>query len=362
MRVAVLTPGYAPTVGGVETTATHLCEGLAARGVEVEVWTHRPEGPGADHERVNGVDIRRFAHNRSARFPVSPSLWAHARRARDEVDLVHAHSYHSSAAVGALFASGVPVVFTPHYHGGGHTAAARILHLPYRWVGRRLFARALAVVAVSEAERSLIVEDFAGAATRTEVIHNAVRLDSLHRAEPFDDVPPTLLVLGRLERYKRVDLVLQAFGQVSRPGRLVIVGDGPDRGRLQNLVERHPRRDDIRLPGRLDRADVDRWLRTARGVVNMSEHEAFGIVGLEGVAAGARAVLSDLPAHRELRELLPPGLVEITAGGPELAASLTGALTRALSEPNAGPRPVRDWTSVADEYLALYRRILASAA
>ena len=86
---------------------------------------------------------------------------------------MHAHSYHSTAALGAALARlPVPLVVTPHYHGVGHTRAARLMHVGYRPLGARLLTRAAAVVAVSAAEEALLRNDFPALAATTSVVPN----------------------------------------------------------------------------------------------------------------------------------------------------------------------------------------------
>ena len=160
-------------------------------------------------------------------------------------------------------------------------------------------------------------------------------------------------MLGRLEAYKRVDLIIAAFDAQSEPGQLVILGDGPDRDRLAALACAARRGGDIRLLGRVDDLEVKRWLRTSRAIVSMSEHEAFGLVAVEAIAAGATAILSELPAHREVRDLLPSETV-VLASSRSLPSELTRALRRRGT--NQG-RMVRDWPQAAAEHLALYESL-----
>ena len=353
MRVAIVAPNYAPVVGGVETVVTQVARCLVDLGCVVEVWTHRPAGrslPAAEH--LNGVLVRRFAATPSERYPLSPSLWRHTIRHAGAYDVVHAHSYHSTAALGvALHRPPVPVVLTTHYHGIGHTRAARLMHRGYGPIGRRLVVNARVVVAVSAAEEALLHNDFPAVADRTVVVPNGVDDRRLVAAEPWPDQPPTVLAIGRLEPYKRVDRVVDAFGRLASPGQLVVIGDGPDRARLERSAG-----PGVRFAGRVNDDDLARWLRTARGVVSLSAHEAFGLVAAEGVAAGARVVLSGIPAHREVAAMLGTAVTVLDADDVD---AVTAALNDALATPNAGLRPVRSWRDVAADYLSIYERLVS---
>lgn len=352
MRLAMITPGYAPTPGGIESVATGLARGLDATDVDVEVWTHAHPTASQRVVQDRGVTVRRFATTSSQRYPVSRALWRYAAEQASRFDVVHVHGYHSTASVAALrVPRSIPVMVNPHYHGTGHTAAAKLMHRVYTPVGRRILGRADAVIAVSEAERALLVSRFP-VATRTTVVHNAVDSGAIRCAKPWHGEPPTILVLGRLEPYKRVDSVIDAFAHVPAPAQLVIIGDGPDRSRLERRAATSGRANDIRLLGYIARADVDRWLKTAHVVVSMSEHESFGLVALEAAAAGARAVLADLAAHREVAGLLGSAdqcrIVDV--------AGLPAALVSLLAQSRGGPSAVRTWEDVTRDYLKLYRQ------
>jgi glycosyltransferase involved in cell wall biosynthesis len=274
------------------------------------------------------------------------------------MDVVHVHGYHSSCGLGlALRMPAVPLVVSPHYHGGGHTSAARLLHVGYAPLGRRLLAAAGRVVAVSAAEQALLRRDVPALTDRVTVVHNGADTAAIAAAEPFDGEPPTVVVAGRLEPYKRVDAAIAAFAEVGSPAQLVIVGDGPDRRRLEALAEATARAKTVRFTGRVTDGELARWLRTARCVVSLSEHEAFGLVGLEASAAGARVVLSAIDAHREVAELLG---AEVTLVESADRAAVTAALTAALAAPPEGPHPVRTWADVAADYLDIYAGLVTS--
>ncbi len=359
MRLAVVSPGYPPALGGVEMLVKHTSASLAALGVEVEVWTHSGEDCCASAAYDGDVLVRTFPAMGTAQFPISPSLARYVRAHAGTFDILHVHNYHALAAASALLAGReVPVVLSPHFHGGGHSALARALHKPYRQVGRRLLGRADRIIAVSTAEQTLIESSFPSSSRKTVVVHNGADTNAIVAAEPWPDEPSTVLVLGRLAAYKHVDRTLAAFAEIDDPrAQLVVLGDGPERPALAATVRSRGIR--ARLLGRLQRPDVCRWLRTARVVVTVSEHEAFGIVALEAVAAGAIAVASDIPAHREVREIAPQD--RITLVGLRDAGELASALAAAMSIPNQGALPVRSWTEVARDYESLYRNLTESS-
>jgi glycosyltransferase involved in cell wall biosynthesis len=357
MRVVVVSPGYPPQPGGIEKVVSATSEALVAGGHFVEVWTHVGGHRAVGVERKNGVVVRRFPATRSHRFPISLALARHARTFAADFDVVHIHNYHAfAAACGLLLPRDQPLVFSPHFHGGGHTALARLLHGPYRAIGRRLVARADQLVAVSAAESRLLAEHFPDSFRKMTVIHNGTDASEIIAALPFSDEPPTALVLGRLEAYKNVAQTMQAFAAVGQ-GQLVVIGDGPDRTRLTALAQSLDA--PIRMLGRVSDEDVRRWLRTAQVVVAMSDHEAFGVVALEAAAAGAAVLCSDIEAHAEVAGLAPDRIRLVPRDD---TANLTMQIAAALaSTKRAQPLATRAWTDVAADFADAYRDVISGA-
>ncbi len=111
------------------------------------------------------------------------------------------------------------------------------------------------------------------------VIQPPVEVDRFRWSQPRGDA---YVSLCRLVPYKRVDLVVEAFNRTGLP--LVVIGDGPERARLEAMA-----RPNVRFLGRCSGADAARWLETCRAYVYAGV-EDFGIAPLEAMAAGAPVI------------------------------------------------------------------------
>ena len=111
------------------------------------------------------------------------------------------------------------------------------------------------------------------------VVHPPVAVDRFRWDQPRSDV---YLCLCRLVPYKRVDLVVQAFNATGLP--LVVIGDGPERQRLEALAGPN-----VRLLGRLPQEQVNDWLALCRAYV-YAGLEDFGIAPVEAMASGAPVI------------------------------------------------------------------------
>jgi glycosyltransferase involved in cell wall biosynthesis len=106
-----------------------------------------------------------------------------------------------------------------------------------------------------------------------------VAVERFRWEQPRNDV---YLCLCRLVPNKRVDLVIEAFARTRLP--LVVIGEGPERGRLEAMATGN-----IRFLGRIPDQEVSRWLEQCRAYV-YAGLEDFGIAPVEAMAAGAPVI------------------------------------------------------------------------
>ena len=138
---------------------------------------------------------------------------------------------------------------------------------------------------------------------RIEVIPNGVDLDvsgPLGEDQRFSE--PTILYLGRLKRYKRVDLLIRAVALLIQRGtvcRLLIAGRGDDRRRLDALRKELGVADHVELLGFVTEAEKGQLLRKSWVNVVTSVKEGWGIVNLEAAACGTPTIASDVPGLRD---------------------------------------------------------------
>lgn len=359
MRIAQVVSSYYPQIGGVETHVQRLAQGCAEAGDYVTILTHEV-GSSCTDEWVGTIRVLRFqltlnSHN----YPLSLSLFRYLRLHAADFDVVHAHNYHT--LVGHAAISGRrPFIFTPHYHGTGHTPLASLMHRLYRHVGARQFTAADAVICVSEAERDLVIRDFPNTTEKTVIIPNGIDTKQVTVA-PDENMPfiePMVLTVGRLERYKNVDLIIKAFQALPIAATLVVVGDGPDRVRLEKHAAASRPDRNVVFTGRISEVTLGRLFAQADVVTSASDHEAFGLTLTEGLASGARVVASAIPAHEALSRLVgtdcPIALVD-----PRDVKKFTELLAAALSAGRVGTGNIElpSWAYVVGKTREIYSRV-----
>ena len=360
MRIAHTVPRYAPHAGGVQTHVAQIARRVAAYGHEVEVLTQETDYGLPPVEMIDGVRVRRFPLLfPRRRYELAPNLWAYLARHGSRYDIVHAHSYHVPLSLAVALTARRPLVFTPHYHGTGRTRLGRFLHPPYRLLGAWIFHRSSRVICVSEAEATLVRRHFPHAARRIAVIPNGVDVSAVQAAQPYHTDRTLILTGGRLIDSKNVHLTIEAITDLDDTFALCVIGDGPARATLEDLVDRLSLRRRVRFLGHVEDATLYRWLRTAAVYVSMSRQEAFGLTLAEAVAAGAAIVASDIPAHAE---------VVATAGGGDAVlvplSATPSALARVIRDlagdrrEDRAARTLLSWDEVAARTMAVYETVI----
>lgn len=136
-----------------------------------------------------------------------------------------------------------------------------------------------------------------------EVIENGVDLGFFSPDAAAPRFPePTLLYLGRLKKYKGVDLILRALARLRDegvPGRLIVAGTGDYTEPLWRLRDELGLQDRVEMPGFVSEEEKRRLFRRAWVHVLTSPKEGWGISNLEAAACGTPTVASDSPGLRD---------------------------------------------------------------
>ncbi len=132
------------------------------------------------------------------------------------------------------------------------------------------------------------------------VIYNGVDVDHLTPQWSDRSASPVFAYLGRLKRYKRIDIIIRAFAELNHPdARLEIAGKGTDRDRLERLVKGLGIRDRVRFLGYITEFEKRDLLRSVWATLLASPKEGWGISNLESAACGTPVIAADSPGIRE---------------------------------------------------------------
>lgn len=334
MKILFYSPAFLPNVGGLELNVANLAAHFAVAGHEVVVVTRTP-GQGPDDFPFSVV-----------RRPSPLELLSWTRWC----DVFHQANV-SLRGLWPLLLVHRPWVVSHHSwycRTEGHIAWQDRLK-------RYLLRFAAGSIAVSQAIADDIADD---RATPSVVIPNPYR-DGLFRLLPGVARTEELVFVGRLVSDKGVDVLLDALALLTAPEagslrpRLTVVGDGPERPRLEEQAARLGIAGQIDFLGTRTDAELVEILNRHRILVAPSRYrEPFGIVALEGTACGCVVVGS---AGGGLKDAIGPCGEPFENGD---AADLARVLGRLLRHPETHAEYLRN----AESHLARHKAEKVAAA
>ncbi|WP_424357540.1 glycosyltransferase family 4 protein [Methanocella sp. MCL-LM] len=346
MRIAQVCPRYPPYIGGVETHVAEISGRLARAGHDVTVISTDPAGKYPRDEVIDGVRVLRFpAFAPGDAYYLSPSLSNFVKKSQG-FDIVHAHGYHAFPALLATASSARKFVFTPHYHGKGHTPLRNLLLKPYKVAGSRVFRRADSVICVSEFEKGLVCRDF-GCDGKVKVIPNGV-IKSEFAGLKTVRASKVILYVGRLEQYKGVQYAIRALGELP-DYRLQIIGKGPYKEALVKEAADAGVSERVEFHSGLTREELLKCYASAEVTVMLSKFEAYGITVAEALTAGVPTIVANGSA---LSEFVDGGLcrsVDLPVS-PEMLADM---IRKAERMPYM--KEILDWDDVVRRLLTVYQ-------
>ena len=404
MRIAMLARAVYPWhgYGGVERHVYHLCTHLAGLGVEIELWVQEPVPDpaalgagivphGLRYDRTSPALRPNSILGRQINYPLySLALGREVAAAVREkrVDLVHAQGL-AAYGYGLLrrrdpaLRAAAPMIMNPHGMEEYKTPswAKRLAYVPFRAMysyGARAADRVIATDACTrdevprylgvEPEQVIVLPSAIDSRECLSPLDAAVQQDLRQRLR-LEGAPLVLLSVSRLERNKGFHVLAEALagvqGRLPAGWRWVIVGEGKERGPLEEQVRRLGIAGQTCFAGRLDDRELHNLYEVVDLLVHPTLYEGSSLVVLEGmihrrpVLATRAGGIPDKVFDGRNGLLVPPGDVGA------LQAGLLEMLARRAEWPAMGEEGARiarerfDWPVVAQATLAVYEEMLA---
>jgi phosphatidylinositol alpha-mannosyltransferase len=343
--------------GGVQSQVLGLSRSLRAKGVATQVLAPCDGPPPEPWVTPLGNSIP-YAQNGSF-APLAPDPAAQLRVLAaiwdERFDLLHLHEpLAPGPTLTAVMVKPAPLLGT--FHASGRIGVYRWARFGVRKLASRLDGR----VAVSP--------EAAGMARRYldgtyDILFNGIEIERFADLPPADKPGPTVFFVGRHEPRKGLELLLEALQQLPSDVTLWIGGHGPDTADLQRRYQH-----DARLEWLGPITENDKWSRLKAAdvfCVPSLGGESFGVVLLEGMAAGTAVVASDLPAYRVVADDGRNAELFATGDPDSLAKALLTGLERDQSVVDRMERArhrAADYSMnrLADAYIAHYQRHLGT--
>jgi glycosyltransferase involved in cell wall biosynthesis len=322
-----------PNSGGAEVHLHEIFGRIAAQGHRVDLLASGWPGA-APRAFLDGIDVHRVGTRYSFQF--NAKRYFRERLIANHYDVLvedlnkiplYTPRWNAKRVVGLVHHLFGATIFR---EAAPHMAAA--VWLAER--GIRVAYRGVPFEAVSESTADdLVARGIPRKSIR--VIYNGMDTDFFTPAANTRSQAPVFAYVGRLKRYKGVDLILQAFSQLDvTDARLAIAGAGDYRNHLEKLAAALGIENRVRFLGFISAEEKRDLLRSAWATVFASPKEGWGLTNLESQACGTPVIASDSPGLRESlvdREtgfLVPHGDITALANAMKRLAGDKGTVER----------------------------------
>lgn len=298
------------------------------------------------------------------------SMFLACFRVARKADIIHANwSINGSIAGLVGFVLRKPVVTTVRGEDVTRAKGSKI----YRFILQWCLRSNKKLVAVSEAIYELLLREFPDYHHKIIFLPNGVEpnlLDcSIASSRPERKEKFCLVTVGSLIPRKGVDVIIQAIGhlQSQEHVQLVVVGEGPERKKLERLIEKLGLKDQIQFVGNVVPDKVVNYLVKADALVLASYSEGRPNVVLESMATGVPVIASDIEGVRELLQHGENGFRFQPGDAGALAAlieQLRDSYELQTQFSKNGRKFILDnellWPNVGARYAAIYKEVMGS--
>lgn len=357
---------FPPEVGGLESHVYYLCRELAARGNGVTVVTSLSRSGLPRHEVMEGVDVWRTwmpARNTIGWAAFGLASIPRLRARAETADVLHAQDIASVLpAMAARSVRRAPIVTT--YHTSHFLKRAQS---PFWRPAFRRFLEAADHNLAASVEIAQVAEAIAPD-VRVEPLTNGVETSFFQRVPPALARPEggrrRVIVPRRLFAKNGVEHFVRAVPQIAarQDVEAVVVGDGPERERLERLAGELGVSGRIRFLGARPNAEMPALLSSAELAVFPSLMEATSVAALECMACELPVAASDVGGLPEIVDGAVGGLFR-PADPEDLARVVVALLGRgdlAALGAEARRRVVARWSNarLAARHLEIYEEVV----
>jgi len=374
MRVLTLTPFYPSECDDAAGCfVSEPLEWVAKLGVENNVFAVQPiyrKRLRARRTAVPATWLRYFSLPGGFGLPTA-GAFVFARivgRVRDlqrsqRIDLVHAHAPLPCGHAALLLSAELGLPYVVSVHGLDAFGTTQVSGRAGEWcrrISRRVYHSSRRVICVSERVREQVLEGVGGKC-RTSVVYNGVDSELFSPASESSSEAPIVLTVGNLIPIKGHELLLRAARSlvVKFPAlTLEIIGDGPERSRLQALALQLQIRERVRFLGRQPRHQVAAAMQRCTLFALPSRYEGLGCVYLEAMASGKPVIGCRGQGIEEVIWHGENGCLVGVDDGEELANAVSTLLSNTSlrkSIADRGRETILDGFTLADQADQLHR-------
>ena len=298
MRIAMMTDSYFPTRDGVVTSICTIKESLEELGHEVFIIAPEPE----KEKRQEGVyyfKAVKFKSYDGYYVPIFPTNKIEMLK-KINPDIIHIPGVATMAISGLIcgHSLGMPIVMTFHTMVDDAAQYYSPIKLPPEtmnrlvWIYLRQILKRMDVVVTPTACIGEEIKGHGAVCRNLVTVPTGAKTDVFHPGMPYDDLVSkyglegkrVIIHVGRVSYEKDIDMVIRAMRHVD--AHLLIVGKGPAKDDLEELVKSLRLEDKITFTGFVSDEDLPRFYNMGDMVVSASKFETQGLTILEAMATG----------------------------------------------------------------------------
>lgn len=319
MKILYITQWFSSQGGGGEVVFVNLAKGMAKRGHEINVISHKLKD--VSDERIDGVRMTRIFPKLSNQLPsifdsfmflVFGLFWGSILIKKNHIEVIHSNNFISSilgAVLSKMFR--IPLIITIHHvyyqtpelwdrwaEQEGVSKLSKLLGPFVEKITVKLNADIIHTVSKATYEDVKQINKKSKIVTITNGLYPEKYAEFF--SEDFDNY---IVFIGRLVFYKNVTFLIHAFIDVLKKipyAKLVIIGDGPLRNELNSLVSRNNLEKNVLFIGFNDGDTKYELLARSTALVQPSLAEGSSMVAIEAFALGKPVIMSNLRCTHEL--------------------------------------------------------------
>jgi 1,2-diacylglycerol 3-alpha-glucosyltransferase len=360
MRIGMMADGYKPHVSGITNVIDLNKRFLEKAGHEVFVFTFGGDDYVDDEPniiRTRGLPLVDSGYYVSVRYNT------HAQKLLRTMDIVHVHHPFTSGRLALRYCKphGTPLVFTNHTRYDLY-AQAYLPMVPEAFGDAFLrsympsFCNSCdLVIAPSPGLRDVLLN--LGVSANIEVVPNTVNIkpfqfpsETIARQKlGFKDTDIILTYMGRIGPEKNLPLLLRAFAGIAKTYDdvgLLVIGDGPERGNLEDLARIMGIADRVKFTGMIPYSNLPAYMAVADAFVTASVTEVHPLSVIEAQASGLPVVAIRSPG---IEDIVQDGITGYLAPEEDLAV-LTAKILRMVVDVDNRERMAQEAWQAASVY------------
>jgi glycosyltransferase involved in cell wall biosynthesis len=352
-----------PLAGGAEVHLHEVFERIAAKGNDVTLFCSRFDGA-PEKDEMNGIHVLRQGGRSFFNYLVPQKYFSTFKAQKFDliVDDMNKIPFYTP-----LYVKEPLLGVTHHLFGTSIFLEAAFPAASYVYLTERaalpVYKRLRFIVGSPSTHKEMLHLGFAE--EQTHLIHYGVDHNSFKILGIPKNPTPLVGMVGRLKKYKSVDHLLEAFVIVRQEmshAKLVIVGDGDDKPRLESIAGKLGLSDAVRFTGFVSAEEKVRHLNEMHVAVNTSAKEGWGLTAIEANACGTPTVSSNVQGLRDAVVDGETGLLYEYGNREQLAEKILlmlrdGHLRQRLAD-NAVRRSKQfDWDIAAEKTMEVIERV-----